>query len=184
MNKIKLFALVLSLVGALSMQAALNPTEQKIVGKYKTQEVISTDEDGVITDIIIEGTFDWNAQNAGSVKVDVMGKININNAEYSNTFSFRTTMNGDLSWHATDSTLSVNIGELKTSPMKLFAEKNDELSAIIVPAMEKEINKNLENGLNIPREWSSTIVDIQPDKIILEEEEGKKKEYVRVKESL
>ena len=75
MNKIKLFALVLSLVGALSMQAALNPTEKKIVGKYKRQEVVSSDKDGVIIDMIIEATFDWNAQNAGSVKVDVMGKI-------------------------------------------------------------------------------------------------------------
>ena len=183
MNKIKLFALVLSLVGALSMQAALNPTEKKIVGKYKRQEVVSSDKDGVIIDMIIEATFDWNAQNAGSVKVDVMGKININNAEYSNTFSFRTTMNGDLTWHATATTLSVNIGDLKASPMKLFAENNDLLSAIIVPTMEKEINKKLENGLNIPREWSYTIVDIQSDKIILNEE-GEKKEYVRVKNDL
>ena len=183
MNKLKFFALVLAMMSAFSMQAKLIPTEKKIVGKYVTQEVINTDEDGMLTDIIIEGTFDWNAQHAGSVKVSVMGKININNAQYSNTFSFSTTMSADLTWHATESTMSMNIGDLKTSPIKMFAEKNDEISAMILPAMEKEINTNLRKGLNIPKEWNETIVDIQPDKIILEED-GKTKEYIRVKNNL
>lgn len=183
MKKLKLFTLVLLAVCTLSMQAALNATEKQLVGKFKTQEVISEEDDGVLTDIIIEGTFDWNEQNAGSVKVDVMGKVNINNAEYSNTFSFRTTMTADLTWHANDSILSMKIGELKTTPMKLFAEKNDELSAIILPALESEINTNLAKGFNLPSDWNATILEIQPDKIIIEED-GKKKEYVRVKENL
>ena len=183
MKKLKLFTLVLLAVCTLSMHAALNDTEKQLVGKFKTQEVISKDDDGVLADIIIEGTFDWNEQNAGSVKLDVMGKININNAEYSNTFSFSTTMTADLTWHANDSILSMKIGELKTTPMKLFAKKNDELSDILLPAMESEINTNLAKGLNLPSDWNATILEIQPDKIIIKDK-GERKIYMRVTENL